>query len=353
MTTALVTGAGGLIGAHIVRALLEGLQPAGARSSGRVEARARRPRRRMHRGRRDGRRRAEARLRRLRPGVPRGGIFLLRARLLARALRGRDRKRAARRPRRRSSACRRDLVFGRVRLSRERGRPADRRVLEPISRDERPAYVAAKIAQYLRALAVADEIGLEVALTCPTITVGPTSAPLGASNGLILAYLNDPFCRTYPGGCNIAAAADVARGHLLVAERGEAGESYLLGAENLAWRDVHATIAELAGLRAPAFELNHTTAYLAAAAEELMSAIGQRPPLTTRDQAAMIGRCYWYSHAKAAHLGYAPQPARAALAAAVSWLAASPHVSREVRAGLRLSDEIYRLRAYDARESVG
>jgi dihydroflavonol-4-reductase len=59
----------------------------------------------------------------------------------------------------------------------------------------------------------------------------------------------------------------------------------------------------------------------------------------------MVGRYYWYSHVKAAALGYEPAPARDALIETISWLAASPHVTREVRAGMRLADDIYRFRA--------
>ena len=59
----------------------------------------------------------------------------------------------------------------------------------------------------------------------------------------------------------------------------------------------------------------------------------------------MVGRYYWYSHAKAAALGYAPAPARDALIETISWLAASPHITREVRARMRLSADIYRFRS--------
>jgi dihydroflavonol-4-reductase len=62
----------------------------------------------------------------------------------------------------------------------------------------------------------------------------------------------------------------------------------------------------------------------------------------------MIGRHYWYSHAKAEAIGYRPRPARAALAEAISWLAASRHVSRELRAGLRLHPDVYAARRAQA-----
>jgi dihydroflavonol-4-reductase len=134
-------------------------------------------------------------------------------------------------------------------------------------------------------------------------------------------------------------------GHLAIASRGVPGESYLLGSENLSWREIHGTIADLTGVARPAVELNHMQAYLAATADELRAHFRGGEPLSSRDQATMIGRYYWYSHAHAGRLGYAPASGRTALVEAVSWLVTTPHISREIRAGLRLSPEIYQFRA--------
>lgn len=208
-----------------------------------------------------------------------------------------------------------------------------------------PGYVAAKIAQHLHALRLAARLQLDVRLACPTMTIGPTSARLGPSNGAILAYLADPFGCSYPGGCNLVAAHDVAAGHLAIAEAGVAGESYLLGSGNMTWRQVHGMIAELAGVAPPRIQLNHAGAFLAATGEEIRAALAGRLALSSREQARMVGRYYWYSHAKAAALGYTPSPVRDAVVQALSWLAASPHVTREIRTRMHLSPEIYRFRA--------
>jgi len=208
-----------------------------------------------------------------------------------------------------------------------------------------PPYVAAKLSQHRRALELGDALGIDIRLACPTMTLGPTTSRLGPSNGLIVAYLADPLGCTYPGGCNLVAARDIANGHVLIAERGEAGESYLLGGEDLTWQQIHARIASLAGVSPPRLTLNRTLSYLAATAEELRAACAHEPPHSTREQAGMVGRYYWYSHAKAAKLGYAPAPAQQALVETLSWLAASPHISREVRANMHLAADIHHFRA--------
>jgi dihydroflavonol-4-reductase len=213
-------------------------------------------------------------------------------------------------------------------------------------------YVRAKIRQDRLALELGSALGLDVLVVCPTVSVGPFGSALGPSNGHIVAYLSDSMRLTYPGGCNIVSTVDVAAGHWLAAQRGERGRHYILGGENLEWREVHGLISDLAGVDPPRAELNHTFGYLAAAAEEALARMTDRTPLSHRAQAAMIGRYYWYSHARAARLGYRPRPARDALAEALSWLAASRHLSRELRAGLRLHDDVYAAR-YQHRDKSG
>jgi dihydroflavonol-4-reductase len=222
---------------------------------------------------------------------------------------------------------------------------------EPMARsDGEPTYVIAKIAQHHRALRLAEHLKLDVRFACPTMTLGPTSSRLGPSNGLIVSYLTDPFGNTFPGGCNLVSVRDVAVGHLLIALNGNTGGCYLLGSENLTWRQIHGMIAELAGVSPPLAELNHVSAFLAAATEELFAAVAGRSALSTRQQATMIGRYYWYSHAKAAALGYAPSTARSSLTETISWLASSSYITREVRARMRLSPDIYRLRSITERQ---
>jgi dihydroflavonol-4-reductase len=207
-----------------------------------------------------------------------------------------------------------------------------------------PPYVAAKLRQEREAFARAAERGLELIAVCPTMSVGPYGTQLGPSNAVIVSYLHDPFRMTYPGGCNIVSVADVARGHLLCATRGVSSERYVLGGENLEWPAIHAMISELAGVAGPLINARHAACYAAAMGEEMLAWLGGRPPLTTRTQAKMVGRYYWYSSRKAGAIGYAPRPARRALAEAIGWLAASRHVSREMRAGLLLSREVYEAR---------
>jgi dihydroflavonol-4-reductase len=205
-----------------------------------------------------------------------------------------------------------------------------------------PEYFESKCNQEHTARERADELDVDLVVVNPCITVGAYDTKLSPSNSIVVAYLSDPFRSTFAGGCNIVSVADVAEGHVLAAEKGSRNGRYLLGSENLEWSLIHRIVAELCGVPAPRVYANHTTSYLAATASELWATWTGTKPITSRAQAKMVGRFYWYSHAKAAvELGYAPRPARQALAQAVAFLVRSPLISPELRRSLALNKEVY------------
>src|SRR6185295_15214796 len=58
-----------------------------------------------------------------------------------------------------------------------------------------------------------------------------------------------------PGKNNFADVRDVARGMLLVWEKGRRGERYILGGENLTYREAFERIASVAGVRPPRWQV--------------------------------------------------------------------------------------------------
>jgi dihydroflavonol-4-reductase len=218
----------------------------------------------------------------------------------------------------------------------------------PEPRDERdhlrdpdaPPYYTLKARQENEAMERAARLGLDLVAACPTITVGGPDHRLLPSNAIIVNYLNDPFCFTFPGGCNVVHVEDIARGHVLLAQRGERGERYLLGSDNLTWAEIHRTIAELCGVRGPTWTTTLTAAYLAASAMELAARWTKKAPASTRAEAKALGRYYWYRSDRAVALGYRPRSSRQALAQAIAWLLQSPHLSRAMRERLRPSSEV-------------
>lgn len=207
-----------------------------------------------------------------------------------------------------------------------------------------PPYFRTKVEQERAALDVGATRDVEVVLACPTVVLGGPDWRLVPSNALLVRYLLDPSRTTYPGGCDVVAVADAARGHVLLAERGEPGRRYLLGGEDCSWRTLHTLVSELAGTHGPGPVGTRSAAWLAASAAEGLARLAGRAPLVTRDEARTVGRYYWYDSALAGELGHAPRSARATVAGALAWLVTSPHVPRLLRDSLILAEEVYAAR---------
>jgi dihydroflavonol-4-reductase len=202
------------------------------------------------------------------------------------------------------------------------------------------AYTLSKVRQEKQALDDGQRLGLDVVAVCPTLVLGPLDYRLGPSNANLVNYLNDPLRCTFPGGCNVVAAADVAQAHLVAARCGAPGARYVAGSENLHWEDLHRTVSELAGTFGPALTLNHTAAFLAGAGLELAARLAGRRPTATREEARMACRFYWYSNERLAKLGWHPRPARQTLAEALAWVLLRGHVADTVVSRLRPAREV-------------
>lgn len=220
------------------------------------------------------------------------------------------------------------VVFG------SSSRPEPRDEDAPFTPDDASAYAASKLRQERVARHTARVTGVDLVSVHPTLTVGPFDYRLAQSHAALVRYLNDPWRTTFPGGCNVVAARDVARGHRLVAEAGESGAAYLLAGTNLSWRALHETVAGLCDTWGPLVTASHTGAWLAAVASEATARLTGTPPALTRDEARMVGRWYWYDDRRARGLGHAPASAEDALAEALRWLLRTHHVRDDVRASL-------------------
>lgn len=179
-------------------------------------------------------------------------------------------------------------------------------------------YKRTKLEAERLALAGARE-RLDVVVVNPTTPVGPGDrgpTPTGKmvadiARGRVRAYLA-------AGALNVVAVRDVAVGHRLAFERGRRGERYLLGGENLSLREVFATVARAAGRPAPRIAVPWTVAYGAArVGDAALRLAGREPSLLVLDEVRLARLPMTFDDAKArTELGYTSRPARDALAAA-------------------------------------
>jgi len=92
---------------------------------------------------------------------------------------------------------------------------------------------------------------LDVVIVAPCGPVGPGDVGPTPTGKLLLAAMKLPAIVAIDTDTNFIHVRDVAAGHLLAAERGKTGESYLLGNENLSFRELAVLIMEVTGNRKP------------------------------------------------------------------------------------------------------
>lgn len=114
-------------------------------------------------------------------------------------------------------------------------------------------YESSKALADLRAREFAIRHGMEIVFLCPTRVFGPFPIGEPASvTGLIDRYVRGGW-RIIPGSGrqlgNYVYVDDVAEAHLLAAEKGEPGRSYLIGGENCSYNRFFELVAEASGIR--------------------------------------------------------------------------------------------------------
>ncbi len=202
-----------------------------------------------------------------------------------------------------------------------------------VSREDRPAREedAAEerdvIGHYKRSKVRAERVALRwAAAGAPVVVVNP-STPVGdldarpTPTGRIVAdYLAGRMPAYVDTGLNVVDVRDVAEGHVLAAERGRAGERYILGNRNMTLKEIFDVLARVSGVPAPRVRLPHWIPIAAAAVDTWISPIFGREPRVPLESARMARRRMYFDSSRAvAELGLPQSPVEDALARAVAW----------------------------------
>jgi dihydroflavonol-4-reductase len=197
---------------------------------------------------------------------------------------------------------------------------------EMVGHYKRSKWIAEK-----EALKAAQD-GLPVIIVMPTTPVGPGDWKPTPTGKLIVDFLNGKMPGYVETGLNFVAVEDVAKGHLIAAERGKSGERYLLGAENLTLKQVLDELAQMTDLSAPRLKIPHTIALGFAYAENAFSRLLGRAPQIPVEGVKIARHNMFVDVSKASRaLDFAPGPVAAALERAVRWYEGNGYVRTGVR----------------------
>jgi dihydroflavonol-4-reductase len=165
----------------------------------------------------------------------------------------------------------------------------------------------------------------------PTTPVGPRDRGPTPTGRTVLDFLNGRIPGYVDTTLNIVDVEDVAAGHLLAADRGTQGRSYILGGENLLLRDVFRTLAAVTGLPAPTRRFPSSLALAAGHVSGLVEGrLLRREPSVPLEGARMSTTHMSFDDSRArVELGYGSRPPAEALERAARWFVESGAVRPE------------------------
>ena len=207
--------------------------------------------------------------------------------------------------------------------------------------EETPARLEDMVGDYKRSKFLAEREaemaaarGLPVVIVNPSAPVGPWDWKPTPTGRMLVDYLKGRMLAYLDTGLNIVHVHDVARGHLLAAAHGRAGERYILGhAEgNLGLRAIFERLAPYTGVRAPRVRLPYRAALALGTGAELVARLTGTEPIVARTAVRMAAKRMFFDPSKAIReLGLPQTPVDEALRDAVDWFWANGYAPRRRR----------------------
>ncbi len=197
-----------------------------------------------------------------------------------------------------------------------------------------PVRVGAMVGHYKRSKHQAERVAVEAAADgVPVVIVNP-STPVGEldvkptpTGRIIVDFLARRMPATVDTGLNLIDVHDVARGHLLAAERGRVGEKYILGHRNVTLIEMLRMLADITGIEAPRLRLPHWLPIGFAALATGWARLAGGEPRIALDSARMARHRMFFDADKAVReLGLVQSPIEDALRRAVRWFERNGYV---------------------------
>ena len=194
--------------------------------------------------------------------------------------------------------------------------------------DEESIYRWAPEDTYLLSKYMAEMEALRLAIRgCPVVIVNPASCygefdyRPSLPGMLVLHFLCGRMKFYIDSALNMIDVRDLARGHVLAAERGRVGERYLIGNENVTVLDACRMLSDITGIPAPTRAVPIQVAMMFGLMAQLRAEYITKKPPSMNYAAIKMGRFQIsYDCSKAVReLGLELHPVKPALARAVDW----------------------------------
>ena len=160
---------------------------------------------------------------------------------------------------------------------------------------------------------------LDTVIVNPTYLVGPRDAR-PSSGRLIVEIANRRVPYWTPGYNNFADVYEVARGMIAAWFNGKRGERYILGGQELTYRDFTERVAWVTGVDPPRRRLPYSVAWIAGKAGDLLEITGRETTVNSISvRYAFTNRYRFRSDKAVRELAYVVGPIEPAIRNAVTW----------------------------------
>ena len=154
----------------------------------------------------------------------------------------------------------------------------------------------------------------------PSMPVGPGDVKPTPTGRMVVEAAQGKMPAFLDTGLNVVHVDDVAQGHLLAHDKGQVGERYILGGENLTLKQILTQISQLVGRKPPTIQLPRRPLFPLAVIAEAWGRLTGHEPMLTVDSLKMAAKYMHYSSDRAQRdLGYTARPAIQAFADAIAW----------------------------------
>ncbi len=169
--------------------------------------------------------------------------------------------------------------------------------------------------------------GLALVIVNPSTPIGERDIKPTPTGQMIVDFLNRRIPAYVDTGLNLVDVRDVAAGHLAAAQKGRAGERYILGNRNMSLKEILDLLARLTGRPSPSVRLPHWIPLAAAAVTTAASRVTGRAPRVSFESVRMATHRMFFDAGKAVRELRLPQtPVEEPLSRAVAWFRARGYV---------------------------
>ena len=198
-----------------------------------------------------------------------------------------------------------------------------------IANEKTPVNISQMIGHYKKSKFLAEEKvkefyktrRLPVVIVNPAAPVGPRDIKPTPTGKMILDAAMKKIPAYLDTGLNVVHVDDVAKGHLQAFHKGKLGERYILGGDNLTFKQILEMISSMCGHKPPKIQLPKKPLYPIGYLFEIFARLFNiKNPMITVDMIRMAEKRMFFSSEKAKkELNYKCKPAKFALKDAINW----------------------------------